>query len=238
MTSIEWVPSDQSEWLWRSPRRSPRSMSFGSLPASAASISPWSSRSSGSMNGQAEEGVRLRLRGEGPELGGVPGERLAILADPQEPLLGQAPALVAGPLAEADVVLLGPREVDPVRAGLAGRHDHEVGLRAAQQADRRLVAALVDDVVDHPEGREPLDEARAVVGLGEDVEVADASPGGAGTTPRARSIGRRARRSAPPSGRGGSPRPGGAASVWAPTRAGRCPRGSAARSWPTARAAV
>ena len=147
---------------------------------------------------QAEEGVRLRLGGEGPELGGVAGERLAVLADAQEALLGQAPALVAGPFAQPDVVFLGPGEVDPVRAGLPGRHDHQVGLRPAKEADRGLVAALVDDVVDDPEGREPLDQAGAVVGLGEEVEIADALAGGGGTTRQARSSGRPACRSAPP----------------------------------------
>ena len=62
--------------------------------------------------------------------------------------------------------------------GLAGRHDHQVDLRPAQQPDGRLVAALVDDVVDDAERREPPDERGRVVGLGEQVEVADrlASP--------------------------------------------------------------
>ena len=84
-------------------------MSAGSRPASAASISPPSSRSSGLDERQAEEGVRLGLGGEGPQLGGVAGQRLAVLADAQEALLGQAPALVAGHRPEPDVVLLGAR---------------------------------------------------------------------------------------------------------------------------------
>ena len=61
---------------------------------------------------QAEERVRLGLGRERPQLGRVAGQRLAVLADPQEALLGQAPALVAGHRAEPDVVLLGAREVD------------------------------------------------------------------------------------------------------------------------------
>ena len=65
---------------------------------------------------QAEERVRLGLGGERPQLGGVAGQRLAVLADPQEALLGQAPALVAGHRPQPDVVLLGAGEVDPVGA--------------------------------------------------------------------------------------------------------------------------
>ena len=122
---------------------------------------------------QAEERIRLLLRGEGPQLGGGTGERLAILADAQEALLGQAPALVAGALADPDVVLLRPREVDAIGAGRAGRHDHEVDLRAAQEPHGRLVAALVEHLIHDPERREALDEPGPVVGLGEQVEVAD-----------------------------------------------------------------
>ena len=56
--------------------------------------------------GQAEEGVRLCLRAERAQLGVRAGQRLAVVADAQEALLGQAPALVAGALAQPDVVLL------------------------------------------------------------------------------------------------------------------------------------
>ena len=45
---------------------------------------------------QAEERVGLGLGGERAQLGVGAGQRLAVLADPQEALLGQAPALVAG----------------------------------------------------------------------------------------------------------------------------------------------
>ena len=83
---------------------------------------------------QAEERVRLGLARERAQLGGVAGQRLAVLVDPQEALLGQAPALVAGHRPEPDVVLLGAGEVDAVRAGLARRHDHEVDLRPAHAA--------------------------------------------------------------------------------------------------------
>ena len=58
---------------------------------------------------QAEEGVGVGLGGEGAQLGVVAGQRLAVLADPQEALLGQAPALVAGHRPQADVVLLRAR---------------------------------------------------------------------------------------------------------------------------------
>ena len=67
---------------------------------------------------QAEEGVRLGLGLERPQFGRVAGQGLAVLADPQEALLGQAPALVAGHRAEADVVLLGAREMDAVGPAL------------------------------------------------------------------------------------------------------------------------
>ena len=153
MTSMACVPSDQSEWLCRSPRRSaerdevrqPAGQRGLDLALVLAQL--------GLDERQAEEGVRLGLGRERPQLGVGAGQRLAVLADAQEPLLGQAPALVAGPLAQPDVVLLRAGEVDAVRAGLARRHDHQVDLRAAQQPDGRLVAALVDDLVDDAEGR-------------------------------------------------------------------------------------
>ena len=122
---------------------------------------------------QAEERVRLVLGGERAQLGGIAGQRLAVLADPQEALLRQAPAAVAGHRAEPDVVLLGPGEVDPVGPRLARWHDHQVGLRPAHQPDGRLVAALVDDRIDEPERGERLDQRLRLVGLGEDVEIAD-----------------------------------------------------------------
>ena len=61
---------------------------------------------------QVEEGVGLGLGPERPQLGAVAGQRLAVLADAEEALLRQAPAAVAGPFAEADVVILAPGEVD------------------------------------------------------------------------------------------------------------------------------
>ena len=63
--------------------------------------------------------------------------------------------------------------MDPVGPRLARRHDHEIRLRPAQDPDGRLVAALVDDRLDHPERRERVDERGRLVGLGQDVEVAD-----------------------------------------------------------------
>ena len=68
----------------------------GSVPARAASISPLVLAQLGLDEGQAEERVRLGLGGEGAQLGLGAGQRLAVLADAQEALLGQAPALVAG----------------------------------------------------------------------------------------------------------------------------------------------
>ena len=97
---------------------------------------------------QADEGVGLGLGREGPQFGRVAGQRLAVLADPQEALLGQAPALVAGHRAEPDVVLLGAGEVDAVRPALARRDDHQVDLRTTAQPDRGLVAAAPEDLLD------------------------------------------------------------------------------------------
>ena len=109
MTSIGWWPSDQSEWLWRSPRRSAevdeRRQPAGQRRLDLAGVLA----QLGLDERQAEEGVRLRLGRERPQLGVVAGQRLAVLADPQEALLGQAPALVAGHRPEPDVVLLGAR---------------------------------------------------------------------------------------------------------------------------------
>ena len=76
-----------------------------------------------------------------------PVERPALLVDPQEALLGQAPAAVAGDAAEPDVVVRRAREVDEVRPGLARRHDHEVDLRPAQDRDGRLRLARAQHLV-------------------------------------------------------------------------------------------
>ena len=59
--------------------------------------------------GEAQERVDLRLGRERPQLGGGPGGRLPVLAEPQEALLGEAPAAVAGDPAQPDVVLLAAR---------------------------------------------------------------------------------------------------------------------------------
>ncbi len=125
---------------------------------------------------QPEEGVGFLLGREGPELGVIARERLAVLADPEEALLGQAPAHVPGSFPEADVVLLRAREMDAVRSRGAGRHHHEIDLRSAHDAHRGLGATLVQDLIDDPETGEALDQAGAVVGLGEEVEVADRLP--------------------------------------------------------------
>src|SRR4051794_39271676 len=122
---------------------------------------------------QAEECVRVGLGREGAQLRVVTGERLAVLPDAQEALLGQAPAEIAGHRPEPDVVLLGPGEVDTVGPCLARRHHHQVRLRPAHDPDGGLVATLVDDRVDHAESREGIDQRHRLVGLGEDVEIAD-----------------------------------------------------------------
>ena len=54
---------------------------------------------------QVEEAVRRGLVGERPQLGGVARQRLAVVVDAQEALLGQAPAAVAGDPPQPDVVL-------------------------------------------------------------------------------------------------------------------------------------
>ena len=123
--------------------------------------------------GQPEEGVRVRFGRERPELGGRTRERLAVLADAQVALLRQAPAEVSGHRPEPDVVLFRPGEMDAVGAGLAGRHDHQVGLWSAHQPDGSLVAAPVDDRIDHAQRREGVDQDRRLVRLGQEVEVAD-----------------------------------------------------------------
>ena len=132
-------------------------------------------------------------------------------------------------------MLLGAGEVDEVRAGLAGRHDHQVDLRAAQEPDGGLVAALVHDVVDDAEAREPrrsgsprrrsrrAGRGRRSISLRRRNEPAGSSAADArraGRGPRSMSSTQllglveqhpaRVRR-----------------------RAGRCPRARAPRSWPT-----
>ena len=101
------------------------------------------------MNGRPRKAYASASVGERPQLGRVAGQRLAVLADPQEALLGQAPALVAGHApAGGRCAPSSPVKWMRYVPGLAGRHDHQVDLRAAQQADRRLVAARVHDAVD------------------------------------------------------------------------------------------
>ena len=123
--------------------------------------------------GQVEEPVHLGLGGEGPQLGRGPGRDLALVVEAGEALLRQAPAAVAGDPAEADVVLLAAGEVDEVRPGLARRHRHEVDLRPAGQPHGGLVWPGPDDGLDRGQSREAGDDGRRVVGLDEQVEVAD-----------------------------------------------------------------
>ena len=125
---------------------------------------------------EVEERVRLFLGCERAELGGLAGERLAVLVDPQEAFLGQAPAAVAGALTQPDVVLLRAGEVDPVRACLAGRHHHQVHLGAAHQPDGGLVRATIEDRIHEAEPGERVDERRRLVGLGKEIEIADRFP--------------------------------------------------------------
>ena len=122
---------------------------------------------------QPEEAVRAGLVLERPELGGVALEWPAVLVDPEIALLAQRPAAITGDPAEPDVVVRGPGEVDEVRPGLAGRHDHQVDLRAAEDRDRRLRGAGAEDLVDDAQVGEPVDDRRRVRGLDEQVEVAD-----------------------------------------------------------------
>ncbi len=70
-------------------------------------------------------------------------------------------------------MLLRAGEVDEVRPGLPGRHDHQVHLGAVAQLDRRLVGAGVDHLGNPWQGGEAADQPDRIVGLGEEVEVAD-----------------------------------------------------------------
>ena len=81
---------------WRSPRRSATVTSAGSRPGERRLDLAAVLAQLGLDERQAEERVGLGLGRERPQLGGVAGQRLAVLADPQEALLGQAPAPVAG----------------------------------------------------------------------------------------------------------------------------------------------
>ena len=123
--------------------------------------------------GQVEEAVGLRLGGERPELRVVARQDLAVVADPLEAVLGQAPAPITGPRPEPDVVLLAPREMDPVGARGTRRHHHEVDLRPAQEPDGRLVAAPADHGIDDAEPREAVHQDGGIGRLGQEVEVAD-----------------------------------------------------------------
>ena len=161
-------------------------MRFGRRPASAASISPRSSRSSGSMNGSPRNAYASASVGNVRSSASAPVSELAVVVDLREAVLGQAPAHVARPFAQPDVVLLGAGEVDEVRPGLLRPHDHEVHLRTtAAQSHRRLVRPTTDDRLDRRQRRERLDDPLGVVGLGEEIEIAD------GLAPAAIRAGRR-----------------------------------------------
>ena len=122
---------------------------------------------------QVEEAVSLGLRRERSQLGVQPAERLAVVAQAKESLLRQRPASISCTTTQPDVVSFAPREVDEVCPGLAGRHDHEVDLRAAEQLDGSLVTPAIDHAINGRQLDEPLDEGRRVVGLCQEVQVAD-----------------------------------------------------------------
>ena len=65
------------------------------------------------------------------------------------------------------------REVDEVRAARAGRHAHQVHLGSVGQPDGGLLGPPVDDSRGARQRREPLDRGPRVVGLDEDIQVAD-----------------------------------------------------------------
>ena len=95
------APSLQSVWQWNVPVRSPRSIRSGSRPASAASISPASSRSSGGISARPE---RLEQLGLGPA-----GDRAAV-GPARAYSLSDEPA-GQRPLPHRDIVRLRPGEV-------------------------------------------------------------------------------------------------------------------------------
>ena len=70
-------------------------------------------------------------------------------------------------------MLLRAGEVDEIRACLAMWHDHQVDLGTAEEANRRLVAAPIDDGVDGAKADEPFDQRARVVRLGKQIDVAD-----------------------------------------------------------------
>ena len=85
----------------------------------------------------------------------VAGQRLAVLADPQEALLGQAPALVAGHRPRSRT-LCSFEPVKWIRYVPASPGGMTIRSTCGPRSRRTggLVAALVDDVIDHPERRE------------------------------------------------------------------------------------
>ena len=171
-------PSDQSEWLWQSPMRSlaghePRQPAIrGGLDLAPVLAQLGLDRL------EVEPAVEVRLALERLEVGHLGGlARRGVERD--EAVLRQAPAPLLGALAEPHVVRGGTREVDEVGAETSGRrgHDVELGPLAQREAGARravrdgLGGALVALV---REGREqPGHRPRRVIGLDEQVEVAD-----------------------------------------------------------------
>ena len=166
------------------------------------------------------------------------GQWLAVLAEPHEAVLGQAPALVAGLAPQPDVVLLRAREVDqvacpPARGASPSGRPAGRGRRAGPPPCARpgRCTASTDGKLDERLDRPAPDHPSRRGGRGR-----RSSPAGAGTNPRARSARRRGLDQRPTSS---------STSAFARLRSirrrclelARCPRGSSARSAPRGREA-
>ena len=154
------MPSLAVVCMCRSPTRSVSSMSLGSLPAAAQANSCRASRISGGKQRQVERRVDFLLRPAGDVVRRVdvlvrsslrPRRRLlglgcSLVRTRNTPYSLISQAAVLGHAAEDDVVVLRAGEVLQRGAERLGRHDAQIDLQAAGQADRHLRVAAADHV--------------------------------------------------------------------------------------------
>ena len=151
-------------------------ISAGSRPSRAASISPRSSRSSGSMNARSRKAYAAASSGKVRRSAASPSSACPSSSIRMNPFSDRLQPRSRAMPRSAMLCVRGPGEMDEVRAGLAGRHDHQVHLRAAQQLGRGLRVPGAQHPLDDAEPGEPRDDGVGVVGLDEQVEVADRLP--------------------------------------------------------------
>ena len=134
-------------WQWRKPRRSPRSSRRGRAWCSAASISPWPSRSSGGIQSRPSAAVERGLVGGGDER-----------AAPPERGAAQRQIARRGVRGERAKVRLAPGGLHQHRAGIDRCRHHDLRARAAREAQREPAVVLARELVHARQLAQPLEQ--------------------------------------------------------------------------------